>query len=1365
MEVQAPEQSDGPSRNEDDSHADTCVVGKNFLVLHQTKRTVTVEPFSPDLGTVEEVPIVSAVTAYECDRTGRVYLLVIHEALHMPQLQNSLLSPNQLRDFGVVVNTTPTVYDETSEFGITIPASDVFIPFSLEGTVAGFESRLPTHEELSDPLIKEIELTSDIEWDPMAPSFANKHPVRAAKRLAIRKAMVLKRRSDVCVQHRCVSTLLTTQRIGGPDFDDLILECLPVHGDKSGSGGTSAETPLTSDVDMETELDGSVGREVAAMRTDERASSITPEAVAKKWMIGTSKAAKTLRVTTQAGIKYITHPAARRFKTDMAHIRYNRIPGTFYADIMEFPMRSIDGQKTAHTIGNGHGYARMFPMDTKRQTIYALDDFVQNVGIPENLQMDNDPNMPGWSVWNERRRSYRINPLYSEPHSPWQLRAEVDVREIKRGIKRFSMRARSPLRLWNYLGPLVCKLRCFVASDHPNLQGRSNYELIHGQTPEIGPYIQHAWYEVIEFRDADGANKLACWLGPAENHGGGGVAWLLKANGKIVARSTFWALTATDRVDREEDIKKLLTSIDEKIGDGRTDEEVRAAVGDLFPDIQGMMDDDWDGDLPPAEPELRRDEADEYTPEEYDKYLNASVMLNRNGEVVRGTVTSRSKTHNGVPVGTANANPLLDTREYIVEYVDGSEETLTANLVAEAIYSQVNDEGHSELVLREIIDHRRDGRAITIENGFDRDKQGRRRPKRTTVGWSFLAEFKDGSTGWLKLKDMKDSYPLQTADYAQNNNLINEPAFAWWVPLVLRKRERYVKKIKTKKRWRRTHKYGVELPTTVEEALEIDRKTGTDFWTKALDKELRNVFQTFKFVDRKEVPPGYTQCQLMMVFDIKLDLTRKCRLCCRGDLLDSPKSETFASVVSRDSVRLFFLLAALNDMDVLSCDIQNAFTTAPARDKNFTVLNDELGPEHRGKTVILVRALYGQRTAGRVFRDFLASHFREMGWTSCRADPDVWLRPATRDGHKIYEYLICYTDDVVVACIDPKLFMDQLGKRITLKEGSVKPPTQYLGADVKRVTLPKSGREVWALESTSYTKKAYADVETELAKEGKQLMYAKTPLADGYRPEVDESRELSSRALNYYQGLIGVLRWICELGRVDILHSVSIMSRYLVGAREGHLEQVFHIFSYLKHHPRSALVFDDTELDFATSSFTEYQWQDIYPDAAETMPPNMPEPRGREVTMSCFCDADHAGCKATRRSHSGILIFVNRAPILFYSKRQSTVEASTFGSELIAMRLALEMIEGLRYKLRMMGVPISTSTSVFCDNNSVVLSMKPDASMKKKHCQVNYHRVREAIAAGTIKVAKEGTHSNLADVMTKSLSAKVLKDLIKYVLW
>jgi hypothetical protein len=185
---------------------------------------------------------------------------------------------------------------------------------------------------------------------------------------------------------------------------------------------------------------------------------------------------------------------------------------------------------------------------------------------------------------------------------------------------------------------------------------------------------------------------------------------------------------------------------------------------------------------------------------------------------------------------------------------------------------------------------------------------------------------------------------------------------------------------------------------------------------------------------------------------------------------------------------------------------------------------------------------------------------------------------------------------------------------------------------------------------------------------------------------------------------------------------VSILSRYLVSARQGHLEQAFHIFAYLKTHLRSTMVFDDTVPNYGSKQFVKCDWSEFYPDAAEAIPTNKPQPRGKEVCMSCFVDLDHAGCRETRRSHSGIIIFVNCAPIMWFSKRQNAVEASTYGSELLAMRIAIEMIKGLRYKLRMMGVPIPDECAVFCDNSAVVTNSRPESTLKKKHAAINFHR-------------------------------------------
>ena len=99
------------------------------------------------------------------------------------------------------------------------------------------------------------------------------------------------------------------------------------------------------------------------------------------------------------------------------------------------------------------------------------------------------------------------------------------------------------------------------------------------------------------------------------------------------------------------------------------------------------------------------------------------------------------------------------------------------------------------------------------------------------------------------------------------------------------------------------------------------------------------------------------------------------------------------------------------------------------------------------------------------------------------------------------------------------------------------------------------------------------------------------------------------------------------------------------------------------------------------NDFDREEWKDFYHDEHEEMPMRMPEPLGKPVQLLAYVDANHAGNMKTRRSHSGILIYMNQAPIIWYSTRQNTVEASSFGSEYIALRIYTEMVEALRYEL------------------------------------------------------------------------------------
>ncbi len=260
-----------------------------------------------------------------------------------------------------------------------------------------------------------------------------------------------------------------------------------------------------------------------------------------------------------------------------------------------------------------------------------------------------------------------------------------------------------------------------------------------------------------------------------------------------------------------------------------------------------------------------------------------------------------------------------------------------------------------------------------------------------------------------------------------------------------------------------------------------------------------------------------------------------------------------------------------------------------------------------------------------------------------------------------------------------------------LKDDDVGAPKSYLGVQVKQMHLPQDKAIIqWGLSPKQYIENALKNVETKLLEIGQKLprKYANIPIRSDYHPELDYSPLLSHDTANYYQQLIGMLRWIVELGRIDIYFSVTILSSYMMQPREGHLIEVLRIFSYLKYNINSTMIFDHLPVNWDEAQFPQYDWTNFYHDACDNIPPNMPEPQGHPVQINCFTDTDHAGNRITRRSHTGVLIFVNRAPIVWYSKSQNTIESSTFGSEFVATKIAIELVEALRYKLRMFGVPI-----------------------------------------------------------------------------
>jgi hypothetical protein len=232
--------------------------------------------------------------------------------------------------------------------------------------------------------------------------------------------------------------------------------------------------------------------------------------------------------------------------------------------------------------------------------------------------------------------------------------------------------------------------------------------------------------------------------------------------------------TARERFDR---------AIEDKLG-----KNAKPSDFSETPDVEAYSDDS-DG------PEQRIPEADDYDADAFDKYLGAETLLSSGDLMLHGIMKTRKRDADGDPIGKTNYNPLLDTHLYDVELSDGNIKEYAANVIAESIYSQVDDEGRHQLVLLDaLVDHERDNTAVSADDGYI-VTNGNRHRKLTTKGWKLCVKWKDGSTSWEALKDLKESNPVEVAEYAVSAKLVSEPAFAWWGPFTLTRRDRIIAKI------------------------------------------------------------------------------------------------------------------------------------------------------------------------------------------------------------------------------------------------------------------------------------------------------------------------------------------------------------------------------------------------------------------------------------------------------------------------------------------------------------------------------------------------------------------------------------------
>ena len=323
-----------------------------------------------------------------------------------------------MRDNGIVVDDTPRQYDSKSSHSIYVPDSDLRIPLTMEGVVSGFDTRLPTNSELDD-VDRHIEMTSALEWNPNSMIFAsNEKQVQDPKAPSVSNTGIEVSAARVQDAYKTnMSHKIVELEIAEKDYfvhdneQELCTRLIKAARIAPKLDATSTQSGICATKDCAV---------VSAVRRGDPQSEITAENVAKKWGIGLDVAKRTLKVTTQVGVRSIVHPAQRRFSTAMPHLRYPKLAGTFHADTMQGSVKSIRGFKYAHLIGNGHGFSKFYPMVTKNETVQSLDDFVATHGIMDRLITDGDATMESSKAWKHTMSTYKIQQRWTEPHSPWQ---------------------------------------------------------------------------------------------------------------------------------------------------------------------------------------------------------------------------------------------------------------------------------------------------------------------------------------------------------------------------------------------------------------------------------------------------------------------------------------------------------------------------------------------------------------------------------------------------------------------------------------------------------------------------------------------------------------------------------------------------------------------------------------------------------------------------------------------------------------------------------------------------------------------------------------------------------------------------------
>jgi hypothetical protein len=415
----------------------------------------------------------------------------------------------------------------------------------------------------------------------------------------------------------------------------------------------------------------------------------------------------------------------------------------------------------------------------------------------------------------------------TEPHTQSSNMGEGAVRELKKGVGRQMLRSGCPTWLWNDFIIREAYVRSHTSLDIYGLEGQVPESKIKGEKVDISTIAEYAWYEWFKFRDT-AANfpvskiQLGRDLGASIDIGPAMTRKILKKNGMVMYRSSVRSLTQ-DEIQSPTELKERQEfdiAIEEKFGSAMNKDDFQddPDYADFVTPTFECYEDD---EVPPSNMPDIDDIKKEHDVNTYDQYIGARGRVPIGNEIKSGKVIRRKRELDGTVRGRANANPMLDTRNYEIEFPVGRSDEYTANVIADNMYAQCDIEGSQFNLMEGIIDHRTDGHAVAPADMYVKHGSNNK-VRRATKCLHLWVEWKDGTTSWELLADLKESNPVEVAEYAATKSLLNIPAFIWWAPHVLQKRTIFFSDV-TKLYHKRTHKFGIEVPKSWDECVKLDK--------------------------------------------------------------------------------------------------------------------------------------------------------------------------------------------------------------------------------------------------------------------------------------------------------------------------------------------------------------------------------------------------------------------------------------------------------------------------------------------------------------------------------------------------------------